>query len=71
MKKKTFYGTFGRGHPFEKYYQPIMAESLEEARSAMFYVFSSKWAFVYDNLSSANLQVSDKPLPPLIADDCR
>lgn len=60
---KKYYATFGSGHPFQDHYQPVVAESMEEARAIMFRAFGDKWGFVYDNKSP--IKKNKKPLPTI------
>jgi len=47
MVKKVFYHTFGSGHKFSGYCQPIMASSPWIAEEKMFELHGKQWAFQY------------------------
>lgn len=44
---KTYYFTFMQRQPFKDFYVCIDAESVEDARNAMFSQFADKWAMQY------------------------
>lgn len=47
MKMKSFYFTFGCGHPLRKFVQRIFASCKEKARETMRRFYADKWAFCY------------------------
>ena len=46
---KTFYGTFGWGHPLRDYYVIIKATTEENADEMMFKHFGKDWSTCYPN----------------------
>lgn len=44
---KNFYFTFGIGQPLQNFYQPIVAEDMNQAREKMFKEWGNNWGFAY------------------------
>lgn len=45
---RTWFFTFGHGHPLNKFYIGVIAPTWQEARAAMTEIFGTKWAFQYE-----------------------
>jgi hypothetical protein len=45
----TYYVTFGQSHPLRDNYITVRATSYDNARTVLFDVLGTKWAFIYEN----------------------
>lgn len=44
---KSYYFTFGCGHPLRSFVQRVFASSESEARETMIHFYADRWAFCY------------------------
>ena len=58
LKKYIF--TFGIGHPFAGFAQPIYAKNHATARQRMWQLHGAKWGFQYDELDWEKAKLSSK-----------
>lgn len=58
---KTYYHTFGIGHPQAGRVQPIVADNATEALRAMFKKYGNRWAFQYTEKQWESCTTSLKP----------
>lgn len=49
---KSYYFTFGCGHPLGGFVQRVFATSEPEARATMFRFYADRWAFCYGPFSA-------------------